>query len=169
MSEPLKSGVLNHKLELNFHFGRPGEEDFFPNIYPYLGKFPNELSETLAYVSRKFLVSLPNYYCTLQPLMYDPLQIDLKKQLDILLASVDASGQVAKEQKAILQNPLNGGEVLSVLSQLLRFPPLTTLVARLFRPLIVDLCARWLDLYEDEVSAFIALAFLLGWHPEIYP
>ena len=103
--------------------------------------------------------------------MHNPLQIDFKKQLGILLTNSEAVKHISDEYLVILQNPVigNGGIILTVISQLLRTPPLTSLIAQLFRPLIVDLCARWIDLNSDYESTLYALAFLLGWHPEIYP
>jgi midasin len=101
--------------------------------------------------------------------MFDPLQINLEKQLGLLLSNQDALKHITEAQRTILQNPPGGSAVLTVLSHLLRSPPLTALVAQLFRPLLVDLCARWLECYDDDGASFVALAFLLGWHPELYP
>ena len=43
-------------------------------------------------------------------------------------------------------------------------------VVEAFRPLLVDLCARWIDDETlDEVSRLEALALILEIHEEIYP
>jgi midasin len=61
------------------------------------------------------------------------------------------------------------GEILSLASKFLLLPSSTTIIAETFRPLLLDLCARWLessDLLEDKLSA---LCFLLQPHAEIFP
>jgi hypothetical protein len=60
-------------------------------------------------------------------------------------------------------------EILSLASKFLLLPPCMTVVVDTFRPLLLDLCARWLessDALEDKLSA---LCFLLQPHAEIFP
>ena len=68
-----------------------------------------------------------------------------------------------------IQNAATTWELLDALSQLLVTPALTLLVAREFRPVLFDLCARWLlvDSHIDEI--LVALCLLLGPHPELFP
>jgi midasin len=101
--------------------------------------------------------------------LYDPLQINLEKQIGSLLSNDDALLHISEEQLSILQLATEGGSILAVLSELLHSPALTSPIARLFRPLLVDLCARWTELQGNEEQKFIALAALLGYHPEIFP
>lgn len=66
------------------------------------------------------------------------------------------------------------GKVLEVLSRLLSVPLLVETIIKLFRPLLVDLFARWLDVGEDEDEGLqeerlAALAYVVEVHEEIFP
>ncbi|KAF9651347.1 P-loop containing nucleoside triphosphate hydrolase protein [Thelephora ganbajun] len=68
-----------------------------------------------------------------------------------------------------IQNTTTTRGLLDALSQLLVTPAFTLLVAHEFRPVLFDLCARWLlvDGRTDEI--LVALCLLLEPHPELFP
>lgn len=61
------------------------------------------------------------------------------------------------------------GEILSLASKFLLLPSCTAIVADTFRPLLLDLCARWLESSEALEEKLSALCFLLQPHTEIFP
>lgn len=61
------------------------------------------------------------------------------------------------------------GELLSLASKSLLLPSCTTVIANTFRPLLLDLCARWLESSEALEDKLSALCFLLHPHTEIFP
>jgi midasin len=60
-------------------------------------------------------------------------------------------------------------EILSLASTFLLRPSCTAIVADTFRPLLLDLCARWLERSEASEEKLSALCFLLQPHTEIFP
>jgi midasin len=92
-----------------------------------------------------------------------PLGLNLKRQLAKLLQATPSS--FASQISPLFTQP--NATILGALSKFLAAPPLTSLVADLFLPLLVDLCARWLDeqLTEDH---FVAICFLVEPHEELY-
>ncbi|KAJ3554859.1 hypothetical protein NM688_g2884 [Phlebia brevispora] len=94
----------------------------------------------------------------------DPLAINLSGQTKSLLSQLGNSPHTR-----IIQNVCSRAELLRALSILLRTPSLTTLVATLFRPILLDLCARFLDGEDNWTAKFEALCLLIGVHPELYP
>jgi midasin len=95
----------------------------------------------------------------------DPLCLDIRQQKDILLSQLPQGSPYAVIFDGVQSNP----EILNALSRALRVPSLTTLVAKTFRPLLVDLCARWLHDQDDMEAKFIALCELLQPHVELFP
>ena len=63
----------------------------------------------------------------------------------------------------------SSGEVLSLASKCLLLPSCTIIVADAFRPLLLDLCARWLKDSESLEDKLSALCLLLQPHTEIFP
>ena len=63
----------------------------------------------------------------------------------------------------------SSGEILSLASKSLLLPSCTAIVADTFRPLLLDLCARWLESSEALEEKLSALCFLLQPHTEIFP
>ncbi|KDQ62541.1 hypothetical protein JAAARDRAFT_189845 [Jaapia argillacea MUCL 33604] len=96
---------------------------------------------------------------------FDPLTINLKKQTLHLLSLLPAGSVHA----ALLQQVSSRSDLLHVLSRLLLVPSLTLAVAAAFRPLLIDLCARWLLDGEQGDEKFTALALLLEPHEELFP
>ncbi|THH20578.1 hypothetical protein EW146_g790 [Bondarzewia mesenterica] len=95
---------------------------------------------------------------------HNPLTIGLQEQISTLLSHFPHSNHVAS-----LGNCSSRRDILNALSNLLLIPSLTTFIATTFRPLLLDLCARWLqngDLIEEKISC---LCFLLQPHEELYP
>ncbi|CCA66844.1 related to midasin (AAA ATPase) [Serendipita indica DSM 11827] len=64
---------------------------------------------------------------------------------------------------------LETSQRLHALSKLLKSPKHTLGVARMFSPLLVDLCARWLDDQEEDEQKFTVFGLLLPAHEELYP
>ncbi|OSD02514.1 midasin [Trametes coccinea BRFM310] len=94
----------------------------------------------------------------------DTMHLNLKRQTQKLLDQLlpESTYYVA------LKNAGSQAALLETLSNLMLMPPLTITVAQLFRPLLVDLCARWLQRESDELVAFEALCLLLEIYPEVY-
>ena len=95
----------------------------------------------------------------------DPLAINLRKQTAVLLAQLPEHLPYAHP----LQNATSRSELLNTLSYLLSLPACTLAVATAFRPILLDLCARWLHDEENELERFEALCLLLEIHVEVYP
>jgi midasin len=92
----------------------------------------------------------------------DPLLTNLRKQARqflVLHPSYHASVTAAT----------SNGHLLDVFSALLSRPALTVSVATLFRPLLFDLCARWIQHPDDIQNKLIALSLLLEVHVELFP
>lgn len=100
------------------------------------------------------------------PALPDPLKINWKRQTGALTSQLPSGSHALR-----LQNVSSKAELLEVLSGLLATPGLTMIVATAFRPLLIDLCARWLTdatngpSQEDRLEA---LCLLLEIHPEIF-
>ncbi|KAL1950443.1 hypothetical protein VTO73DRAFT_5567 [Trametes versicolor] len=93
----------------------------------------------------------------------DPLRLDLNRQTSKLLE------QLPLEYSAALKNASSRAALLDLLSALLLMPQYTMTVATLYRPILVDLCARWLHQDADGLLKFEALCLLLEVHSELYP
>jgi midasin len=48
-------------------------------------------------------------------------------------------------------------------------PAYTQLIATLFRPILIDLCARWLENEDGSEQYLVALCYLLEVHEELFP
>lgn len=96
--------------------------------------------------------------------LQDPLRLDLKKQTQKLLDRIPADSPYF----AAVQNASSRQALLNALSALLHVPQFTMLVATLFRPLLLDLCARWLYQEADRLEKFEALCLLLEIYQELY-
>lgn len=95
----------------------------------------------------------------------DPLSLDTAKQLQLLLDEVPLQSPL----RAALEQSLSEHALLPSLSGCLLLPSLTMTIVRRFRPLLMDLCVRWLDDMEDMLSKFEALALLIEIHEELFP
>ncbi|KAH9851719.1 midasin [Lenzites betulinus] len=92
----------------------------------------------------------------------DPLRLNLTRQTQKL----NALGDV---HSTALKNSASRGALLEALSRLLMLPQYTIVVAKLYRPILVDLCARWLHHPANSLEKLEALSLLLDIHPEVYP
>ncbi|KAJ7195538.1 P-loop containing nucleoside triphosphate hydrolase protein [Mycena pura] len=100
--------------------------------------------------------------------IHNPLAINLRGQTRALLESlppdsphVDALRTAAASQSST--------QLVAVLSSLLSSPDLTLLIATIYQPILLDLCARWLDDPKNTEDQLVALCYLLEVHEEIYP
>ncbi|KAG9127474.1 hypothetical protein FRC07_013283 [Ceratobasidium sp. 392] len=105
----------------------------------------------------------------------DPLGFNIVGQCHALLHKIGQNIQNVQDRldiEALLANPSNSTarKALSAISNLLVVPSLTLLVSDMFRPLLIDLCARWVD--NDQLSnidRFVALCLLVEPYEEIFP
>ena len=95
----------------------------------------------------------------------DPLKMNLSRQTRSLLEKLGTDSQFASHIQSTITTP----ELLDALSQLLVTPALTLLVAHEFRPILFDLCARWLLVNGHTDEILVALCLLLELHPELFP
>ncbi len=113
----------------------------------------------------------------------DPLKFKLKKQIRLLLSTIASHPGVEAMFSGVLDvlrlfllemRQGDVGKVLDALSRLLSVPELVERVIKFFRPLLVDLFARWLNMKEDrdealEEERLAALAYVVEVHEEIFP
>ncbi|KAF9013327.1 P-loop containing nucleoside triphosphate hydrolase protein [Cyathus striatus] len=86
-------------------------------------------------------------------------------KINLMVSSLPPESDYAN----LLQQATTTAHLLNTLSRLLRIPSLTQTVATFFRPILLDLCARWLDDEENAEEQLIALCLLLEVHEELYP
>ncbi|KAI0754666.1 midasin [Daedaleopsis nitida] len=94
---------------------------------------------------------------------HDPLRINLARQLRKLLALFPTDTPILA-----LQNVSSRQALLDHLSALLLVPPYTMAVATIFKPILLDFAARWLQSENDWLSKFETLCLLLEPYPELY-
>ena len=95
----------------------------------------------------------------------DPLSLDLRSQwLDF--ASKHPEWSVHSQVNLVDASPK---ELLLLAAKFLLIPSYTTAVADTFRPLLLDLCARWLENSDEIEDKLCALCLLLQPHVEIFP
>ncbi|KAJ7264443.1 hypothetical protein B0H12DRAFT_1209400, partial [Mycena haematopus] len=99
--------------------------------------------------------------------IHDPLAMNLRGQTRVLISSLPLdSPHASKLATAVSQTST---ELLAVLSSLLASPDLTLLIATIFRPILLNLSARWLDEPQNTEEQLVALCFLLEVHEELFP
>lgn len=98
-------------------------------------------------------------------MFYDPLMMSLEQQTRAFLETIPQDSPL----HTILLTAPTRAELLRQLSCALLLPEHTDSVALSFRPILLDLCARWLDDEANEENKFEALCLLLGLHPELFP
>lgn len=96
--------------------------------------------------------------------IHDPLSINLRRQTAQLLTKISPESTY----NALLSNATSNRDLLAALSQLLTIPALTSSIATLFRPVLFDLCARWLEGDESTLDQLVALCMLLEVHEELF-
>lgn len=97
--------------------------------------------------------------------IHDPLAINLRRQKRALLSDIPADSPYA----AALLSARTNTELLAALSALLAEPALTLSIATYFRPILFDLCARWLDDSQNTEDQLVALCLLVEVHEELFP
>ena len=97
--------------------------------------------------------------------LQDPLKINLGRQTRSLLEKLGTDSRFAFH----IQTATTTRELLDALSQLLATPAFTLPVSHEFKPVLFDLCARWLLIDNRTDEILIALCFLLEPHPELFP
>jgi midasin len=95
----------------------------------------------------------------------DPLSLDLKSQW--LAFTSRFPGWSAYSQVNL--DTASSKDILSLASKFLLLPSCMTIVADTFRPVLLDLCARWLESSDELEDKLSALCFLLQPHTEIFP
>lgn len=99
-------------------------------------------------------------------MIHDPLKINLHRQKTLLLSSISPNA-IYREA---LNNASSSSQLLATLSTILAVPAYTQLIATLFRPILIDLCARWLESEGDGSEQYlVALCYLLEVHEELFP
>ena len=95
--------------------------------------------------------------------LHDPLTINLRRQTAALLSAIPTSYAI------VIQNASSTKQLLAILSKLLALPPLTQTIATLYRPILYDLCARWLEDDQNIEDKLVALCLLIQIHEELFP
>ena len=99
--------------------------------------------------------------------IHDPLAINLRGQTRLLISSLLSDSPHASTLATAVSQ--TSTELLAVLSNLLASPDLTLLISTIFRPILLDLCARWLDGPQNTEQQLVALCFLFEVHEELFP
>ncbi|CAA7261484.1 unnamed protein product [Cyclocybe aegerita] len=128
-------------------------------LWGYKGYTRQKLATLYAFL----VVSNPEM--TFASAIHDPLAINLHRQTSRLLTSIPEHDH----HHASLHNASSTRQLLAALSSTLAAPAYTQLVATLFRPLLIDLCARWLEMEGDEERHLVALCYLVEVHEELFP
>ena len=102
---------------------------------------------------------------TLANAFHDPLAINLQRQTSYLLSSIAPN----TPHYDALNNAVTTHQLLSNLSSLLAVPAFTQLVATYFRPILIELCVRWLEGESDTEEHLFALCYLVEVHEELFP
>jgi midasin len=97
--------------------------------------------------------------------MNNPLKINLRRQKTLLLSSISPNTIYTEA----LNNASSSSQLLATLSTILAIPAYTQLIATLFRPILMDLCARWLEDEDGSEQHLVALCYLLEVHEELFP
>jgi midasin len=99
--------------------------------------------------------------------LQDPLTINLQRQTRALISKLP----VGSPYTTTLLNVSSYTELSTTLSYLLTVPSLTLCIATIFRPILFDLCARWLqsDGHSELEAQLVALCLLLEPHEELFP
>lgn len=95
----------------------------------------------------------------------DALTFNLGQQLQLYLQAVSPTVDPLIAQLQASSLP----DAVPLLSTLLKNPKYTHLVLQHFRPILLDLCARWLDDEIDDEAKFSAFGFLIPCCEELYP
>ncbi len=93
--------------------------------------------------------------------VYNPLYFNFHRQNQLFLEKVRSNNAYS----ALITTQLS----LATLSRLLAVPALTTTVADVYRPILFDLCARWIEQPDCTEDQLVAICLLIEVHEELYP
>ncbi|KAK0187828.1 midasin nuclear AAA ATPase [Armillaria mellea] len=93
--------------------------------------------------------------------VYDPLYLNFHRQNQLFLEKVRSNNAYS----ALITTQLS----LATLSRLLTVPALTTAIADVYRPILFDLCARWISQPDCTEDQLVAICLLIEVHEELYP
>ncbi|KAK0464246.1 midasin nuclear AAA ATPase [Desarmillaria tabescens] len=93
--------------------------------------------------------------------IYSPLFLNFHRQNQLFLEKVRTNSAYP----ALITTQLS----LATLSQLLAVPSLTLTVADVYRPVLFDLCARWIEQPDCTEDQLVAICLLIEVHEELYP
>jgi hypothetical protein len=97
---------------------------------------------------------------------FDPLQFGLRGKVSQLVSAHPGF----RFPDVITDSTSRATELLNSIARLLAFSALTDEVSIRFRPILMDLCSRWLDMDDiDERHVFESFAALVRPHREIFP
>ncbi|KAJ3725477.1 hypothetical protein C8R42DRAFT_444646 [Lentinula raphanica] len=92
---------------------------------------------------------------------HDPLTFNIRRQTQILNSKLPSNATIS------ITSPTS--QLLDELSSALAFPAYTTCIATFFRPVLLDLCARWITNSRDLQKELVALCLLIEVHEELFP
>ncbi|KAI5834423.1 P-loop containing nucleoside triphosphate hydrolase protein, partial [Schizophyllum commune Tattone D] len=95
----------------------------------------------------------------------DPLAFNVRRQTQALLEALPEGSTLVTE----IHSARSHTELFDALSRWLATPALTWRIATTFRPILVDLCARWLQSTQPTEEQLAALCFLVEIHEELFP
>lgn len=96
---------------------------------------------------------------------HDPLAMALSRQVTALVSLLPHESPY----RSLLQACSSNSDILDCLSRLLLVLPSTLLVASKFRPILLDLSARWLHDESHIEEKFVALCLLVQPYEELFP
>jgi midasin len=96
---------------------------------------------------------------------HDPLSINLRRQTRFIISKLPSSSPYS----LALLNSSSYSVLLATLSDLLTVPSLTLCIAELFRPILFNLCACWLQTEDPTEAQLVAICLLLEPHEELFP
>lgn len=96
---------------------------------------------------------------------HDPLTFNIHRQVLALVAFLP----LESPYRSLLQSCSSNLDALNCLSRLLLVPSLSLAVASRFRPILLDLTARWLHDDNHLEDKFVALCLLVQPHEELFP
>ncbi|EJC98837.1 P-loop containing nucleoside triphosphate hydrolase protein [Fomitiporia mediterranea MF3/22] len=95
----------------------------------------------------------------------DPTSLNARKQLNGLVELLPRNSPLT----AAFQDSLSQNALLPTLSRFMLHPSLTLAISWTFRPLLMDLCSRWLDTDDEGAKKLEALGLLIEVHEELFP
>ena len=95
---------------------------------------------------------------------HHPLTLNLRRQTNLYCQPF-----LLPQYAIDIHNASSTAQLLTILSKLLAAPAFTLTVADLYRPILYDLCARWLEDQQGTEEQLVALCLLIKVHEELFP